>query len=249
MTGPLRQMWAVVPAHDEAERLGRCLDALDRAVTTARAAGIAAGVVVVLDACTDGSQALCAGRPGVVVVRGDWRRVGAARAAGCARALDLAGRAAVPPDEVWLACTDADSAVPFDWLTHHARLADRGADAVRGTVAVTGWAGWPAGVAAAYRAGYAAGYRGGDVHAHVHGANLGVRGSAYLAAGGFPALACHEDVVLVDALVAGGAHVVATGHAAVRTSARARGRAPEGFSGHLRGLALPAGLRAPADGA
>jgi hypothetical protein len=235
--------------HDEAERLGRCLDALDRAVATARAAGLEAGVVVALDACTDGSEALCARRSGVVVVRGGWRRVGAARAAGCALALDLAGRGGVPPHGVWLASTDADSVVPFDWLTHHARLADRGADAVRGTVAVNSWAGWPAGVAAAYRAGYAAGYRGGDLHPHVHGANLGVRGSAYLAAGGFPAVACHEDVGLVGTLVAAGAHVVATGHAAVRTSARARGRAPGGFSGHLRGLARPTGLGVPADGA
>ena len=38
------------------------------------------------------------------------------------------------------------------------------------------------------------------MHPHVHGAHLGVRGSAYLACGGFPALPVSEDVALVRAL-------------------------------------------------
>ena len=230
---PLARVVAVVPAHDEADRLGRCLDALDRAVATARTAGLAARVVVVLDACTDGSAARVAARRGTFVVHGRWRRVGAARAAGCAAALRDAAAHGTGPAATWLACTDADSTVPFDWLTHHARLADRGADAVRGTVVVDDWTAWPAAVEAAHRAGHRADER----HPHVHGANLGVRGSAYLAAGGFAPVASHEDVGLVAALHATGARVVATGCAAVRTSGRPAGRAPDGFSAHLRRLA------------
>jgi len=142
----------------------------------------------------------------------------------------------VPPDAVWLASTDADSVVPFDWLTHQVRLADRGAEAVRGTVDVRDWRCWPPEVGRAY----AAGYHGVDGHPHVHGANLGVRASAYLAAGGFAPVARDEDVLLVAALAAGGVRVVASGHAPVATSARAVGRVPGGFSGHLRRVALAA---------
>jgi glycosyltransferase involved in cell wall biosynthesis len=173
---PISFVAAVVPAHDEARRLGRCLDALARAVATARATGLAAHVVVVLDGCTDASAAVCAGRPGVVVVRGAWRRVGAARAAGCAAALEGAAGEWIPAAATWLASTDADSVVPFDWLTHHVRLADRGADAVRGAVGVDDWSGW----APSVRTAYLTAYRHDPHHPHIHGANLGVRGSAYL---------------------------------------------------------------------
>ncbi|MFN0281277.1 MAG: glycosyltransferase [Kineosporiaceae bacterium] len=246
--GTLRQVWAVVPVHNEVARVGRCLTALDRAVATARTAGLRAGLVVVLDSCSDGSEVHCSQRPGLVVVRGRWRRVGSARAAGCATALRRARRGGVPAEAVWLANTDADSTVPFDWLTHHVHLADRGADAVRGTVVVDDWSRWPGRVQAAHRGGY----RSDDRHLHVHGANLGVRGSAYLEAGGFAGLACHEDVALVDALAAAGQRVTATGHAAVRTSGRRLGRAPDGFAGHLRSLAerrVDGEPVAPADGA
>jgi hypothetical protein len=64
--------------------------------------------VVVADACQDQTGALTwAAGAGVLEIA--VANVGAARAAGLAEVLRLAGRA---PQEVWLATTDADTVVP-----------------------------------------------------------------------------------------------------------------------------------------
>jgi hypothetical protein len=76
-----------------------------------------------------------------------------------------------------------------------------------------------------------------DQHPHVHGANLGFRASAYLRAGGFPALPTAEDQALVEALAAGGCRVLRTRALPVVTSARRDSRAPDGFGHYLRKLA------------
>ena len=68
----------------------------------------------------------------------------------------------------------------------------------------------------------------------MHGANLGVRADAYLAAGGFRTVAEHEDVGLVETLRAAGAPIDSTDRAPVTTSARSTGRVPGGFAGYLR---------------
>jgi glycosyltransferase involved in cell wall biosynthesis len=219
----------VVPAHDEAELLPRCLDHLAAAVARCARRGVAASVVVVLDACRDGSAAACVGRPGVRVVPAEVRSVGAARALGCA--LALTGEP--DPAAVWLATTDADSAVPPGWLLHHLDLAAGGYDLVLGTVRVTGWEVWPEALRAAYRAAY----RPVEGHPHVHGTNLGIRGDAYLRVGGFRALTHDEDVDLAIRMRVTGAAVAATARQPVATSARPSGRAPLGFSGYLRDLA------------
>ncbi|MDI2020639.1 hypothetical protein PJL18_01148 [Paenarthrobacter nicotinovorans] len=79
-------------------------------------------------------------------------------------------------------------------------------------------------------------------HQHIYGANFGVRGSAYLAVGGFPMLRAHEDRVLVERLRSRGFQVVATDSIRVLTSGRTHARAPEGFAAYLRALGaeLPA---------
>lgn len=200
------------------------------AVRTATSGGLSVQVVAVLDACTDGSARICSGVPWLSMVRTDARSVGHARAAGCLAALQASS---VPPERLWLACTDADSEVPIHWLLHHAALAARGYDAVLGTVEVRDWSGWRPGL----RAEYEAGYRPDDGHEHVHGANLGVRGSAYLAAGGFHGRSSDEDVALVAALRRTGARVAATARAPVVTAARGVGRTPHGFAAHLSALA------------
>jgi hypothetical protein len=70
---------------------------------------------------------------------------------------------------------------------------------------------------------------------HVHGANLGVRLSAYLAAGGFPAVRTHEDVHLVEAVRRLGRSIV-VGEDPVVTSSRLAARAPDGFAHFLARL-------------
>ncbi len=75
------------------------------------------------------------------------------------------------------------------------------------------------------------------MHPHVHGANLGVRGDAYLAVGGFPPLAVSEDAALVGALALAGRTVLRTPSCPVVTSARRHPRAPGGFGTDLDQLA------------
>lgn len=226
--GAVRAVAVVVPAHDEEALLPACLASVRLALAGVPALDRVA--LVVLDDCTDGSAAQVAAA-GVVPVVVRARNVGVARAAGMRVALSrLAGHR---PEEVWLATTDADSVVRPDWLASQVAAAARGSDAVIGTVDVVDWTGHPPTLPARYWQGYGP-HR--DDHPHVHGANLGVRASAYLAVGGFPAAAAHEDVLLVDALTAGGYRVTRSGAVPVVTSARPVGRAAAGFADHLRSL-------------
>jgi hypothetical protein len=137
------------------------------------------------------------------------------------------------PADIWMATTDADTLVPDCWLLRQLRLADKGWDAVAGTIRVADWSGYPPRVRAAFRRGYGAG-RG--PHPHVHGANLGFRAATYLEAGGFPDAPTAEDHALVTALASAGGRVVRTRAVTVITSARREARAPNGFSHYLADL-------------
>ena len=75
-------------------------------------------------------------------------------------------------------------------------------------------------------------------HSHVHGANLGVRGSAYLNVGGFPPLPVHEDRLLLRRLDVSGATVIRSTRIRVQTSSRLIGRCEGGFAASLRQLAF-----------
>jgi len=223
----VRRIGVVVPAHNEEDHLGRCLEAL---LTATRRAGVPVGIVVVLDDCTDGTAAVCRRFP-VAAVRIEARSVGRARHAGAMAV--LAGEA--DPTTVWLANTDADTVIPPHWLADQVRLADRGADAVAGIVALPRPTGHP--VAAAFDAHYRRRLGPGDAHRHVHGANLGVRASAYLRVGGFAPLRAHEDRQLLAQLEAEPAvSVVRSRSLAVETSDRLSGRCREGFAATLLAL-------------
>lgn len=216
----------VVPARDEAAHVDGCLGALAAA---ARRVAVPVRVVVVVNGTVD-ATARVARRWGVDVLEHETPGVGLARARGVERALRGAD-----PRTTWVVSTDADSRVSPSWLTVHARLAADGADAVVGTVRLRPedelrHAAW-------WRA-YQRGVTVGDHH-HVHGANLGVAGVAYLAVGGFRVAEAHEDASLVARLDDGGYHVVRTSEEPVVTSARVHGRAPHGVAADLlaaRGL-------------
>ena len=236
----------VVPARDEEELLPACLAALAGAARAPELAGTAVEVVVVADGCTDGTVAV-ARAAGVTVLEGARSagasatgNVGQARHRGARRLLATAARARVPADRVWLASTDADSRVPADWLAVHRSAADSGADAFVGTVGIDDWTGFTPEAVAAFDAAYDAWRAGGAgaVHPHVHGANLGVRGSAYTRAGGFPPLPVSEDHGLVDALVLGGAGVLRSPLSPVLTSSRRVARSRGGLGTDLQRLSV-----------
>lgn len=211
----------VIPAHDEASVIGRCLLSVAAAAASARIGGEAVLVVVVLDACTDDTGAIADGM-GVETVAVAARNVGVARAAGAQLCLDRGCR--------WLAFTDADSEVSEGWLAEQIGLAS---DAVCGTVAVNDWG--PYGEA--MKSHYARTYTDADGHRHIHGANMGVSADAYRKVGGFEPLACSEDVALVRALEAIGALIAWSARPRVSTSARRDFRAAGGFGATLCAVA------------
>ena len=221
----------VVPAHDEESLLPACLAALRQA---AGAVSVPVHILVAADACTDQTAATArAGQARVLSLRA--RNVGAARAAGMAELLRLAaGRG---PAATWLATTDADTIVPAGWLRRQLEYADAGWDVVLGTVTVGDWDGHPPHVPDAFAARYAFGP---GPHQHVHGANLGIRASAYRAAGGFRPLRTAEDHALLAAATEAGCAVLQASDIAVQTSGRRQARAPEGFGHLLRTLARAA---------
>lgn len=210
----------LVPAHDEEALLGGCLASVREAARAVEATGETVCTVVALDRCTDRSReiALAYGAEAMDVRAGS---VGAARRAAAERALALGAR--------WLACTDADSRVPHDWLRGQL---ESGTDAFCGMVAVDDWSGYAAATVEAYLRAHP------QVpgHRHVHGANLGVSAAAYRRCGGFAPLACGEDVALVAALEACGATIRWAPAPAVITSARRKARACGGFAAYLARL-------------
>jgi hypothetical protein len=219
----------VVPARDEAELLPACLDSVQRAVAhlAATRPDVEASVTVVLDRSADDSALVVARASDVTGLAVDHGLVGAARAAG----VDLATRLDVDPARVWLAHTDADCVVPPAWLTGQLDLADQGFAAVVGTVEPHG-----PDLSDALLTAWRTRHVRHDGHGHVHGANLGLTLAAYRACGGFPAVATHEDVLLVGRLRGAGVRWIASGAPPVATSSRRVGRAPGGFASYLSGL-------------
>lgn len=220
---PIEAIVVVVPVHDEAALLDACLHALSAAVA---AVDVPCEVRVVLDACTDESAAVAA-RHRFPVVPVHARAVGEARAAGIRDAIAALGDARAA--RVWIANTDADSAVPANWLQVQLAAADAGADVVVGTVRPDF-----DDLSPAHRSLWLETHAPGRPNGHTHGANLGIRASTYDAAGGFAPVGEHEDVQLVDGCRRIGAAIVASDRAEVITSGRFVGRTPGGYAGYLR---------------
>lgn len=117
----------VIPAHNEAALIDACLAAVQAAGCHPELAGEAVEIMVVMDACDDGTADVVAAHP-VQGLALSLRNVGAARAAGASALLERGAR--------WLAFTDADTLVAPDWLVRQLEL---GADLVCGTVEVEDW--------------------------------------------------------------------------------------------------------------
>jgi len=228
LTDGLTDVLVVVPARDEAALVGACLASVTVATEhlRTRRPELRVTVVVAADRCTDATASL-ARAAGAVVVECAAGSVGAARRAGVEAGVRLL--AGADPRRTWLASTDADTAVPRTWLLQHVALAEEGARLVLGR-AVPDPAGLDPVDAVRWHRLHPVVVD--DPHRYVHGANLGVRLDAYLAAGGWPPLHEHEDHALVEALLALGAP--ARLGPDVVTSARREGRTPGGYAGYLR---------------
>ncbi len=224
-----------VPAHDEADLIGECLDSVITATAT-----LSVPVAVVLSAhrCTDDTEAIARerlsrlrGLAEGLVVRVGSGTVATARSAGTMSGLCLLTAYGVPFERTWLLSTDADSRVPADWIHSYQPHLTSGAAAVAGMVRVPGWDDVPA-----YQRIIDAGLRS-DGHDHVYGANLAVRADAYLDVGGWPEQVPGEDSALLSALRAKNWPVRSAPGVVVTTSGRTTPRAPGGLGALLGRLA------------
>jgi glycosyltransferase involved in cell wall biosynthesis len=228
--GAPRHVLVVVPANDERADLEGALDAI--AVACDRVADrVSSSIVVVADACTDGTETIALRHPAVdLTVTTNKRSAGAARRIGT----DV-GLAASPQRlaHTWIASTDGDSRVPTNWLGAQLLIANRGAVGVAGTVELRSDGCTDHALSRRFTLAYDAGIDGS--HRHVHGANMGFRANAYRAAGGWCDLVTGEDHDLWHRLRAVGS-VVSSTAIIVATSSRRRGRAPRGFAADLAAL-------------
>jgi glycosyltransferase involved in cell wall biosynthesis len=218
-----------IPAHNEEFFLDGCLAALLAAARDPALRGETVHACVVLDACDDGSRDAVRRHQARFADAGltldclevEAHQVGVARAAGARHLLDCGAR--------WLAFTDADTRVSPQWLAAQLALE---VDVVCGSVAVDDWSPH-GGNAQRLREHFGRTYNDRDGHHHIHGANLGVSAAAYVEAGGFEAVSCHEDVLLVKALENIGARFAWSARPRVFTSARTDARARGGFGDTL----------------
>jgi glycosyltransferase involved in cell wall biosynthesis len=226
----IRAFGVVVPARDEELLLARCLQGLRVAASQTGVPPVR--IVVVADACSD-ATVVVARSYGTEVLEVDLRSAGASRSAGFERIIATSD---VATQDLWLCTTDADSVVPNHWFLHQAQQEALGYDAVVGTVVVDDWSEHATFTPRRYARHYGLGL---DGHSHVHGANLGLSGSAYVTIGGFPPLALAEDHALVAALTQFQLRICRSGSAPVITSARRDARAPDGFGALLEAMDSP----------
>ena len=236
----------VVPARDEEELIGACLDALaaQRGVESARWE-----VIIVLDACTDDTATrvseASARHPHLAfhVLRGPGRGAGPARRIGMDAAV-----ARLPADGL-IACTDADSTVAPDWVAAQLAAASAGARAIGGRIEIASaeMAQLPPWVARdrlrrqrhRHRSVLADPGPPGSTSEHwqFSGASLAVTADVYRRVGGMGSDPALEDEAFERALIAHGVPIHRTLTVRVTTSGRLVGRAERGLAHDLAAAA------------
>ena len=212
----------VIPACNEEDSIQACLMAIQTAIAQLKDQS-QVKIVVVLDSCEDRTLAIVQGYD-VDYLRCNVRCVGKAR--------DLGVRYLIHHGATWIACTDADSCVNMHWLNE--QLKHQPADLICGVVSIDHWQHLSLPTQALYKAHY----QDRMDHRHIHGANLSFSRDAYLTVGGFQGLHCHEDVDLVQRMLAKKCRVVWSNRVRVSTSSRLKGRVDEGFAYFLENLEI-----------
>lgn len=230
MSTIIDEIAVVVPSRNEAQLLPRALLALEESTRqlALRFPDVRVSLTVVLDSTTDTSTSVLADHPNMHVESISVGRVGAARNAGIAAAMSTSRFAL---SRLWIANTDADSAVPPHWLERHHALAIAGAEVVVGTVEP-----FRMDLSEPRLADWHAHHQLRDGHPYVHGANLGFRADVFTSLGGFADVGLHEDRAFVTEAHASHYSIVATDSCRVRTSGRLRARVEGGFAGFLAKL-------------
>jgi len=227
----------VVPARDEAEHIGACLETLAAQTVPVEMFE----TIVVADACVDATaelaeQAASAHGLHLTVLEGSGRGAGVARRAGMDLAASRLFGQGTP--EALIACTDADSRPAADWLARQlAHVAD-GARVVAGLIDLDAEEAvrLPEGVLrrrerdAAERLAQVRELDPSASHHHFAGASIGITAATYREVGGLDPVGALEDAAFAERLAHHGVPVVRAGDVRVRTSARVTGRAARGLS-------------------
>lgn len=219
----------VIPARNEQDTIEACIESVLVAGTSHRQRG-ALWIVLVADCCSDRTAALARRAIGSCgqVIEARVRSAGAARRLGVEAVIERFRH--VDPGSLWLANTDADTCVCRDWIDVQLRLADQGVAGVAGIVRLA-----PGGAPEAheiFRRTYPVGADG--THTHIHGANIALRGDAYLDVGGWSDRPLAEDHCLWRRLRGRGWPVSCPASSVVVTSGRLIGRASGGFADTLK---------------
>lgn len=226
-----------VPARNEAKRLPRLFDALDRLLVPA---GTQVMICLFLDSCSDGSAGVTAdyaahSRHPVHIATHDG---GSANAGMSRHAAMSLGMAVLGPAGGILLTTDADSWPRADWLGATVNgLAS--ADLVAGNVlrsdgpqdqAQDRIESYYAHLHLLRRRVDPVAWEAEAMHHHASGANMAMRAEVYAALGGFPPLISGEDAQLADDAARAGFRVRRDAASVVHTSARRQGRARGGLA-------------------
>ncbi len=227
----------VVPARDEEDQIAGCMAAL-AAQTIPREQF---EVILVLDACADGTAEVAAraARERSVrlsLVEGPGQGAGAARRAG----MDLAADRLLAQgcDDGLVTCTDADSRPAPDWLARQLAHIGAGARAVAGLIELDPDESRRLPAAVVHRRERDASRRlervrqtdPGAAHHHFAGASIGITAGAYRDVGGIEPVPALEDAAFAERLAKAGIPVLHAADVRVRTSARTDGRAARGLS-------------------
>lgn len=237
----------VVPARNEEQLIGRCVESVQSAIAATAQGLRSTRLVIVADRCDDRTVAVARRTAAdaskhsnghdhrTVIVSTSATSVGDARATGAESGRELLS--GTHPETIWLANTDADTVVPATWIDDQLRWATAGFHAVAGTVDVDTFTDYPPGHAQRFHRHYTALLPAGDDdHSHVHAANMGIRLDAYLSVGGWAKLPRSEDRDLWMRLVAGGYRTRSPASLRVLTSGRKHNRIENGFADSLVAL-------------
>ncbi len=228
----------VVPAHNEEQLVDHCVSALKTICKTHKRKYKNLRFLIVADSCTDKTEEIVqeliqdAECGQLLSVRG--RNVGKARSIGCSKLFtDFRDERL---DRIWIANTDADCLPSSDWLEAQMIYAQLDYQAVAGVIEVPTLAKFNAQLLETFTNFYKG--SGDHHHDHIHGANLGIRGDAYLAVGGWEELALSEDLDLWNKLKMAKASIISSRLCSIQTSPRLKGRATGGFADFLSQMAL-----------
>ena len=245
----------VVPARDEEDLVGACLEAL------ADQAGIAPDeyeVLLVLDRCTDGTERrareVAAAHPEMRLYALEGPGAGSGRArrvgmeAACRRLLAVRG-----PDGL-ICSTDADTTVAPDWLAAQLEAVKQGAEAIGGRIDLADVGTLPAGVLRWHTENSRLRHQrllsdpnrtGRKEHWQFSGASMALTTGSYKKVGGLRSMEALEDEHLEEVLSENGVPIERLLSVRVTTSPRLKGRASRGLSHDLSSAALTCSAQAP----